>query len=103
MYPPPWIHTITGRPAAPGSGVHTLRLRQSSPTTSGLKYLVRSGLGSSVGCGQPAPDVVASRTPDHGAGGCGGRNRLAPNGGAAYGMPLNAVTPFALSARTRPS
>ena len=30
---PPWIHTITGNPAAPGSGVQMLRFRQSSPVT----------------------------------------------------------------------
>ena len=37
MNEPPWIHTSTGRPSASGSGVQTLRFRQSSPgiTTSG--------------------------------------------------------------------
>src|SRR5918997_505345 len=28
---PPWIHTMTGNPAAPVSGVQTLRFRQFSP------------------------------------------------------------------------
>ena len=37
MNEPPWIHTSTGSPAEPGSGVQTLRFRHSSPgiTTSG--------------------------------------------------------------------
>ena len=32
---------------------------------------------------------VAARTPDHFATGCGARQRFAPTGGAANGMPLN--------------
>src|SRR6185295_844843 len=31
----------------------------------------------------------AARTPVHDGAGCGGRQRSAPSGGAAYGMPLN--------------
>ena len=33
---PPWIQTMTGSPAAPGSGVHTLRFRH-SPAVTGAK------------------------------------------------------------------
>ena len=35
MNDPPWIQTNTGRPAAVGSGVQTLRFRQSSPGMTG--------------------------------------------------------------------
>lgn len=33
---------------------------------------------------------------------CGGRNRFVPNGGAAYGMPLNVATPWLLRPRSLP-
>ena len=42
---PPWIHTSTGNPVAAGSGVQTLRLRTSSPGTTG------SGSSRSIGEG----------------------------------------------------
>ncbi len=35
--PPPWTQKNTGRPAGPSTGVNTLRLRQSSPGTSGSR------------------------------------------------------------------
>jgi len=53
-------------------------------------------------CGQPAPNCVASRTPDQDDAGCGGRHRNFPVGGAAYGSPLKDDTPAALAPRMRP-
>src|SRR5882724_3273369 len=41
---------------------------------------------------QWCPNSVAWRTPDHLAAGCGGFQRRSPTGGAAYGMPRNALT-----------
>ena len=94
---PPWIHTITGNPAAPGSGVHTFRFRQSSepdarstaanaPATSapvlrgaGIRATGRGG----ATCGGSGPSRVASRTPLQSSTGPGGRSRRSPNGGAA--------------------
>ena len=43
--PPPCIHTSTGRPEWPGSGVNTLRLRQLSPRTRGSGIRVNSCWG----------------------------------------------------------
>src|SRR6185503_15685479 len=43
----------------------------------------------------------AGRTPVHFRGGCGGRQRSAPTGGAAKGTPRNTITPLAES--TTPS
>jgi hypothetical protein len=44
----------------------------------------------------------AERTPTHGAGGCGGRKRKEPIGGAAYGTPRNATTLPSASPSTTP-
>src|SRR5262245_36557292 len=98
---PPGIHTITGSPADPRSGDHTLRVKQSSPdaTNSGRSMATAGGYG---GCGVFGPYVSAARTPLHESGRCGGRSRLAPNGGAAYEMPLNVITPPLTSPRTSP-
>ena len=38
-------------------------------------------------CMQAGPGFTASRTPSHGATGCGACQRSAPTGGAANGMP----------------
>src|SRR5690606_36011975 len=43
-----------------------------------------------------APYWLASRTPSHPAGDCGGFHRRSPTGGAAKGIPLNTVTPSTL-------
>ncbi len=87
---PPWIHTITGRPApvavGAASGVQTLRLRQSSPGTSGSGSSSSSG-GAYGRLGAVGPNPAASRTPSQGSGATGGRKRLGPTGAAAYGMP----------------
>ena len=48
-------------------------------------------------CGDRFPYSSASRTPLHGSGGSGGRNRRAPIGGRAYGMPRQPRTPSAIS------
>src|SRR5215475_5442242 len=42
---------------------------------------------------QTGPKALASRAPSHFAGGCGGRQRRSPTGGAAYGTPLKTRTP----------
>ncbi len=79
--PPPWIQTSTGRRAPSRPGVKTLSVRQSSP---GLRpeALIQLKNGSAY-CGAAGPERVASRTPAHGATGCGGRKRSGPDGGAA--------------------
>ena len=44
-------------------------------------------------CMQRGPKWPAARTPCHAATGCGGFQRSAPSGAAAYGMPLNSSRP----------
>src|SRR5262245_2884319 len=51
---------------------------------------------------QSGPNSAAERTPVHGAGGCGARQRKLPTGGAANGMPLNQSTPFESAPRSMP-
>src|SRR5258706_12122754 len=86
-FPPPCIQTITALGDLLGhSGAQTFRKRQSS-----LAALGSWLLGS---CAQGAPYAVASRTPAHAVTGIGSRQRNAPTGGAAYGMPLNTAPPF---------
>ena len=46
-----------------------------------------------LACTQRAPNFVAALTPSHFAAGCGAFQRLAPTGGAAYGMPRYCRTP----------
>src|ERR1019366_7446239 len=90
---PPAIHTITGRLAAPISGDHTLRFKQSSPEAipSGKSTSKGGGYGNWGGFG---PNASASRTPPQGSTGCGGRNLCAPKGAAAEEIPLNTYTPL---------
>src|SRR5487761_1101889 len=90
--PPPWICTITGSPAAdvvPG-GRQTLTNRQF--------WLPVSGRGEAAvglaGWVHSLPNVVACSLAVHGACGCGGCQRSAPTGGAAYGMPSHSLTPL---------
>src|ERR1017187_2336424 len=82
MNEPPWIQTSTGSPLASGSGVHTLRFRQSSPgiTTSGNNGAYCGGKSP---LGTVGPNAVASRSPSQGWTDCGARIRFGPNGGAA--------------------
>jgi hypothetical protein len=49
-------------------------------------------------CVQGAPKAVASRTPFQGFTGAGSRQRSAPTGGSAKGMPLKAAPPFSSAA-----
>lgn len=68
--------TITGRSLDGSAGRHTLMNRQSSlvgPVLDGDRH--------------ESPNDVASNVVDHGVGGCGGCQRRAPTGGAAYGIP----------------
>ena len=95
---PPWNHTMTGRrPRAP-AGRQTLRYRQSSLTGAPSEASPARG----AGCRQAGPNALAARSVRHGATGCGARQRSAPTGGAAYGMPLKATTLAARSPRTGP-
>src|SRR5262249_34896457 len=58
-----------------------LRYRQSS--------LALAGAWTDWSCAQAPANAFACRTDCHGAGGIGGRQRSAPIGGIAYGMPRN--------------
>jgi hypothetical protein len=49
------------------------------------------------------PNVVACRLAVHGACGCGGCQRSAPTGGAAYGMPSHSLTPLSTIPQTGPA
>ena len=101
-YAPPWIHTRTGSPIASGSGVHTLRFRQSSPGDD--RFLEDRGERWSVrSLRHRGPKALPSRTRVQFAGGLGSRSRCLPKGGAAYGIPLNEATPPRERPRTRPS
>jgi hypothetical protein len=53
-------------------------------------------------CTQLDLNSAALRTPCHGLTACGGRQRRAPTGGCANGIPLKAITPFAAAPRTLP-
>src|SRR6202044_291398 len=75
-------------------GVKTFRKRQFSDVLACPK--------GDAGCGQCGANLVASRTPDQLAAGCGGRHRSAPTGGAAYGMPRNSSTAPLATPRTAP-
>jgi hypothetical protein len=75
-------------------GAKTFRKRQSSDMLAWPK-----GDG---GWGQCGANWVAARTPDQRAAGCGGCQRSAPTGGAAYGMPRNSSTPPFARPRTAP-
>ena len=82
---PPWIHTITGSPVAPGSGVQMLRFRQSSvgaARSTSAKAASTSAQSSAAPDAVPpvaggatwggsGPSSVASRTPLHASTGCG--------------------------------
>src|SRR5579859_8025709 len=98
--PPPWICTITGSPAAdvvPG-GRQTLTNRQF--------WLPVTGRGEAAvglaGWVHSLPNVVACSLAVHGACGCGGCQRSAPTGGAAYGMPSHLLTPLPTIPQTGP-
>src|SRR5262245_50795455 len=76
-YLPPWIHTITGSPAAPRSGDQTLSVNQSvepSPVPS------ETDDTGDPACGTDGPKSSAPRTPSHGCAGVGAANRRKPTG-----------------------
>src|SRR5205823_4901454 len=73
-------------------GVNTLRLRPPSSLTSGCGVVERSANWDGP-WGTIGPNASAGRTPAQGSGGCGGRQRSSPTGGAANGMPRNWSTP----------
>src|SRR6516165_1303481 len=99
MKPPPWIHTMTGRPPRPTTGgVYTFRYRQSSDVLVVITPVAMLPVWAHAGPGQ----VAAFLTPVHRAAGRGARHRRAPTGGAAYGMPKNSRAPLARSPRTAP-
>src|SRR5215469_9534938 len=94
--PPPWMCTITGRPADAFTpeGAQTLMNRQFSLPPAG---------NPGNCCAHSLPYAVACKVDDQGAGGCGGRQRRFPTGGAAYGIPSHSLTPLATVPQTGPS
>src|SRR5678815_3339385 len=77
---PPWIQTITGQlprvcAASGPAGANTLSSRQSS--LDGILSVIplSSAICEVRDCSATGPNAVASRSPRHGAGGSGGRNR----------------------------
>src|SRR5215510_1418530 len=96
--PPPWSHTITGRPRpAPRAGVHTFRTRQSSASAGALRR------ARATACGAVGPYARASRMSVQGTGLIGGMNRFFPAVDAPYGMPLKTLMPSVTVPRTRPA
>src|SRR4051812_38998982 len=87
--PPPWMCTSTGRWRPPG-GFHTFRKRQSSLDE------------GTVGLRHSFPNAVAANGVVHRAGACGGAQRRAPTGGAAYGIPSHSPTPLTTIPHTGP-
>ena len=86
--PPPWIQTITGRGCDAVAGRDMLRKRQSSD------------LGTSSACMHAGPNLLASRTPDQAATGCGTRQRSLPTGGSGIGNAFQLMTPSLATPRT---
>ena len=98
MNAPPWTHTTTGHPVA-WAGAYTFTDKQSSL----IAVLSPTPLISdSRPWTATAPERLASRSPDHGVGGCGGRKRSAPTGASAYGIPFQTRTPSRSTPRTVP-
>ena len=78
---------MTGkRSAAACAGVQTFEYRQSSSIAASGRVPNRE-MTPPGGCGAAGGNAVASRIPDQDGTGCGGRQRNAPTGGAAYGNP----------------
>src|SRR6478672_7481782 len=82
---------MTGRAASSHAGVHTFRYKLSSLECAALLPSMRA-IGVSAWA-DSEPKRVASRTPSQPASRTGGRNRRAPTGGAANGMPRNTRIP----------
>src|SRR5579859_2371077 len=90
------MQTITGHfsPSVPGDQI--LRYRQSSligrcSTALSAPIAPTMLVPISATWGAMEPNVVASRTPVHGSGGCGARKRSFPVGGWAKGMPFQTL------------
>src|SRR5580692_6057243 len=92
---------MTGSPAAPGSGVNTLTVSQSSGLVPGAPG--GAGVTAYADCGGGGPNTAASRTPSHARAGRGAANRRSPTGGWANGMPRKTATPFSTRPRTCPA
>ena len=90
---------MTGSLVRASAGRQTLSTRQSS---AGVVPRGAASLGKGF-CMQSWPYCVASNTPVQGLAGCGGRQRRAPVGGAAKGMPLKAVTPASVEPTRAPA
>src|ERR1700683_4079133 len=84
---------MTGSPAAPGSGVNTLTVSQSSGSVPGAPG--GAGVIAEADCGGGGPNALASRMPSHTRAGRGAANRSAPVGGSANGMPRKTAMPSA--------
>ncbi len=109
--PPAWSGRSSGRRRASSRRRGTTRA-PALPGDGPAGASTRSGRGSpriehpagvnGVGPGWRAlgANWVASRTPFHSAGGCGGFHRRSPVGGAAYGSPRKAYPPSAATPRT---
>src|SRR5215813_1467210 len=69
------------------------RYKQSSAVAPETPPPLRFTPSGSVGCGHGSLNCVASRSPDHLSGCCGGAQRSLPTGGFANGTPLNEFTP----------
>src|SRR5713101_7590267 len=87
---------MTGRFSWSAPGDQMLRYRQSSLIGRGSTALsapiAPTMLASTSGTwGAMGLNVVASRTPVHGSGGCGARKRRWPVGGCAKGMPFQTL------------
>ena len=88
---PPGIQTMTGSPADAEVGRPDVEVQAVLTRDGRIRDHARHHGSSGRGCGGSAPKVRASRTPLHASTGCGGRSRLAPNGGAAIGDALERV------------
>ena len=75
--------------------MNTFRNRQSS--------FVLGGPSSDASCGHGLPNAVAFRIPSQAGCGRGGRQRSAPTGGAAYGIPRKLRIPAVTFPRTAPA
>src|SRR5215472_10048621 len=99
---------MTGRfSPAFAAAVQTLRYRQSSLDPPSIAFLAMNSALHGPNAPllvwkQPAANLSAARTPFQSAASCGSRHRRSPTGGAANGMPLNAVTLPAVIPLMRP-
>ncbi len=102
--PPPWMNTITGSDAPAGTlaGRQTLSVRQSSWPCTGA--IGSKGVVCDWGiCGHDGAHSVAARgSVQHAVTGAGGRQRSAPVGGSAKGIPSHRSDAPSAVPRTSP-